>query len=101
TLSPGTPLSVSGDSTRPAGDGTRIRMGNAADLALTLPTLSDSIAVKLWRPGASRLGKTPQLPSWPTGELPIKTEPSYSVTPSPGTPVPVMIGRVSVVMSSP
>ena len=101
TLSPGTPLSVSGDSTRPDGDGTRIRMGNAADLALTLPTLSDSIAVKLWRPGASRLGKTPQLPSWPTGELPITVAPSRSVTPSPGAPVPVTIGLVAVVMLSP
>jgi hypothetical protein len=63
--------------------------------------MSDSIAVRLWRPGASGLGKTPQVPSLKTGELPITVAPSHSVTPSPGTPVPRMIGLVAVVMLSP
>src|SRR5437588_418052 len=81
--------------------GGMIDRNKAADGLLTLPAASDWIALRLWIPGASMLGKTPQLPSWPTGEVPITVAPSRSVTPSPGAPVPVTIGLVAVVMLSP
>src|ERR1051325_2626995 len=71
------------------------------DGPLTCPVMSDWIAVRLWTPASSELGRTPQVPSLKTGEEPIAVAPSYNVTPSPGSPVPVMIGFAAEVILSP
>ena len=71
-----------------------------AEAGETLPARSVSVAVSVFRPAASGLVVTDQMPPL-TMALPTLVLPSRSVTTSPLMPVPVMTGVVTLVTLSP
>ena len=103
-LSPLVPLSLDADSTGADGaDGAAVSMvrPRAAETAETLPATSLCVAVRLCEPAASKLLVIDQVPLVPTTAEPTVVLPSCRVTVSPAIPVPVEVGVVTLVMSSP
>ena len=102
--SPSTPLSLAFASVRAdVGDGAVVLMISASgpDAGETLPAKSVSVLVRPCGPGARVVVCIAHVPSPVTVPVPTLVVPSYRVTTSPLTPVPVMTGVVTLVRLSP